>query len=80
MKLTKETLKKIIKEELQATLREEDGDINPDHVRALLNDWWDSDDPINMSEEQLWREYSQNPNYLGLSKASFEEAIRRYDA
>jgi hypothetical protein len=33
-----------------------------------------------MSEEQLWREYSQNPNYLGLSKASFEEAIRRYDA
>jgi len=80
MKLTKETLKRIIKEELQATLREEGGDINPDHVRDLLNDWADSDDPINMSVEQLWREYSQDPNYSGLSKASFEEAIRRYDA
>ena len=79
MKLTKETLKQIIKEELEATLNEmEGGEVNPDHVRELLNWWWDSDDPANMPKEELWDMYSQYPEFAGLSRASFEKAFSDY--
>jgi len=48
MKLTKETLKRIIKEELAATLREEDGDIS---IPELDEDFFNANKP-DMGEQK----------------------------